>query len=74
MAKQDNQSYPMAAQIGGGAPAAAGVGSNSAPHLAYHDLRKWLEEAQKLGEVKEVQGLSWERDLVPLMRLHRVDE
>ncbi len=63
MAKQDNQSDPMAAQIGGGAPAAAGVGSNTAPHLAYHDLRKWLEEAQKLGEVKEVEGLSWQRDI-----------
>ena len=63
VAKQDSQSDPMAAQIGGGGTAAAGVGSNSAPHLAYHDLRKWLEEAQKLGEVKEVNGLSWERDI-----------
>ena len=30
------------------------AGSNTAPHLPYHDLRQWLDEAHKLGEVREV--------------------
>ena len=47
---------PMSTPIGGGPRAAAG--SNTAPFLPYHDLRQWLEEAKKLGEVKEVGGLS----------------
>src|SRR6478672_7033422 len=62
MAKQDAQPDGMSTPLGGGG-GVAGIGSNSAPHLAYHDLRKWLEEAQKLGEVKEVEGLTWERDI-----------
>src|SRR5215211_1662122 len=62
----------MSAPLGGGGSVTAGIGSNTAPHLAYHDLRKWLEEAQKLGEVKEVQGLSWQSDIgmVSEMALH----
>src|SRR5499433_2602601 len=51
----------MATPLGGGAT--AGIGSNTAPHLAYHDLRKWIEEAHKLGEVKTVKGLSWQKDI-----------
>ena len=31
--------------------------------LPYHDLRQWLEEAKKLGEVREVGGLSYQRDI-----------
>ncbi len=31
--------------------------------MPYHDLRQWLEEAKKLGEVKEVGGLSYQRDI-----------
>ncbi|MEE2662110.1 MAG: UbiD family decarboxylase [Pseudomonadota bacterium] len=31
--------------------------------IPYNDLRQWLEEAEKLGEVKHVQGASWERDI-----------
>ena len=53
----------MSIHIGGGVAVASTVaGSNFAPHLAYHDLRKWIEEAQKLGEIKEVNGLSWQHD------------
>ena len=37
--------------------------SNFAPRLAYDDLRQWLDEARKLGEVKEVSGLSWQHDI-----------
>src|SRR5438270_907002 len=42
---------------------AGGRGSNIAPHLSYHDLRQWLLEAQRLGEVREVNGLGWEREI-----------
>ena len=42
---------------------ATAAGSNTAPYLPYHDLRQWLEEAKKLGEVKEVGGLSYQRDI-----------
>ncbi len=31
--------------------------------IPYTDLREWLEEAEKLGEVKHVEGASWERDI-----------
>ena len=69
MAKRDTQPEAMTTELGGadgngGASApghdAKAPGSNTAPHLAYHDLRKWIEEAQRLGEVKEVKGLSWQ--------------
>jgi len=33
------------------------------PHLAYDDLRQWLDEARRLGEVKQVSGLTWEQDI-----------
>jgi hypothetical protein len=54
-------SDPMSQSIA----AAAGVSarSNVAPRLAYEDLRQWLDEARKLGEVKEVSGLSWQEDI-----------
>jgi UbiD family decarboxylase len=64
MAKQDNEPDPMATAMGaGGAASRAAAGSNTAPHLAYHDMRQWLAEAQRLGEVKVVKGLSWQRDI-----------
>lgn len=28
------------------------------PHLQYEDLRDWMREAEKLGELKVVEGLS----------------
>src|SRR5262249_17201168 len=62
MAKQDEQPDGIATPLGGNA-ASSRIGSNTAPHLAYHDLRKWLEEAEKLGEVKKVKGLSWQQDI-----------
>src|SRR5437763_16971180 len=37
--------------------------SNVEPRLAYDDLRQWLEQARKLGEVKDVSGLSWQEDI-----------
>ena len=35
----------------------------SGPNMAYTDLRGWLTEAEKLGEVKTVKGASWEREI-----------
>lgn len=61
MAQKDVQPDLMSMPIGGTATSHAR--SNVAPHLAYHDLRKWIEEAEKLGEVKTVKNLSWEHDI-----------
>jgi 4-hydroxy-3-polyprenylbenzoate decarboxylase len=33
------------------------------PDLAYRDLRGWIEEARKLGEVREVKGLNWQQEI-----------
>ena len=68
MAKQDGQPDGMSTPLGAGGNGAGagtmpGIGSNTAPHLAYHDLRKWLEEAEKLGEARHVKGLSWQKDI-----------
>jgi len=73
MAKLDSQLDPMSMPIAAGAAVASmAAGSNIAPHLAYHDLRNWIEEARKLGEIKEVKGLSWQHDIgmVSEMALH----
>ena len=37
--------------------------SNIRPHLPYRDLREWVLEADKLGEIREVSGLTWEREI-----------
>src|SRR5262245_17862665 len=55
---------PMSTPIGAAGTAAdAAARSNTAPQLAYHDLRQWLDEVRRLGEVKEVKGLSWQEDI-----------
>src|SRR5580765_7744383 len=33
------------------------------PHLAFTDLREWMAEAEKLGELKTVLGASWEEEI-----------
>ena len=43
--------------------AAANGAADAQPHLAYDDLRQWLDEARRLGEVKQVSGLTWEQDI-----------
>ena len=37
--------------------------SNVAPRIPYDDLRQWLEEARRLGEVKDVSGLNWQQEI-----------
>src|SRR6202050_3933854 len=61
MAERNFMPDPMSTPMGDGTAAAAG--SNTAPHVPYHDLRQWLEEAKKLGEVKELSGLSYQQDI-----------
>ena len=60
MAQEEVYPDPMSLPIGNG-PAAAG--SNAAPHVAYDDLRSWIEETRRLGEIKELKGLSWQEDI-----------
>src|SRR5436305_1904585 len=72
-AKPDSKTDPMSNPIGAAAaPAGAAARSNVDPRIAYDDLRQWIEEARKLGELKEVQNLSWQRDIgmVAEMALH----
>jgi 4-hydroxy-3-polyprenylbenzoate decarboxylase len=36
---------------------------NSAPRIPYDDLRGWLSEAERLGEVRIVKGANWQEDI-----------
>ena len=38
-------------------------GTNVGARMTYEDMREWIREAEKLGEVKIVEGLSWEKDI-----------
>ncbi len=44
-------------------PNDAAAGKPVTADLAYTDLREWIEEARKLGEVREASGLSWQQDI-----------
>ena len=50
-------------------------GSNLAHHVPYRNLREWIEEADKLGELRRVSGASWEEDigLAPELLQHSED-
>ena len=37
--------------------------TNSAPRIPYDDLRGWLSEAERLGEVRIVKGANWQEDI-----------
>ncbi len=37
--------------------------SNVTPNVTYTDLREWIEEARKLGEVRDVNGLNWQEEI-----------
>jgi 4-hydroxy-3-polyprenylbenzoate decarboxylase len=43
--------------------AAVGTNTNVGARMTYEDMREWIKEAEKLGEVKVVDGLSWESDI-----------
>ena len=38
-------------------------GSNTAPGITYDDLRQWLVQADRLGEVRVVKGATWQKDI-----------
>ncbi len=38
-------------------------GSNIEPRIAYDDLRQWMAEADRLGELRTVTGASWQEDI-----------
>src|SRR6516164_2543987 len=62
MATQERQSDYMSNPVGK-PDGCADENAGCTPHLAYADLREWIEEARKLGEIREVKGLSWEEDI-----------
>ena len=37
--------------------------ANNEHNFAYQDLRDWLVEAEKLGELETITGASWEEDI-----------
>jgi 4-hydroxy-3-polyprenylbenzoate decarboxylase len=44
------------------------------PNFLYEDLRGWLEEARKLGEVRDVEGATWQEDIgMATELLHHTD-
>src|SRR6266851_437307 len=47
----------------GQADGAGKPGADAEPHIAYTDLREWIAEARKLGEIREAKGLSWQTDI-----------
>src|SRR5215471_4453664 len=65
MTKDEAKSAETGNAAGSAESARSGATSISdlRPQIAYTDLREWIEEARKLGEVREVKGLSWEQDI-----------
>ena len=48
--------------------------SNVKHSFAYKDLREWIREADKLGEMKYINGLTWEREIGMVTEmLHHTD-
>jgi 4-hydroxy-3-polyprenylbenzoate decarboxylase len=54
-------SEPTSARKRGGAAPAAG--GNIRMQLPYDDLRGWLAEAERLGEVRHVKGANWQEEI-----------
>jgi 4-hydroxy-3-polyprenylbenzoate decarboxylase len=64
----------MSVPIGGDGGQASTAGSNVLPGIPYDDLRGWMDEARKLGEIREVKGLSWQKDIGEVSELALHDE
>src|SRR5512139_3110112 len=44
------------------------------PKFLYEDLRGWLDQARKLGEVRDVEGATWQEDIgMATELLHHAD-
>src|SRR5215468_10229415 len=65
MARNDSKSSDMENVISNveSAPPSGTSVSDLRPQIAYTDLREWIEAARKLGEIREVKGLTWEADI-----------
>ena len=37
--------------------------ANTAVNIPYEDMRGWLEQAERLGEVRHIKGASWQEDV-----------
>ena len=37
--------------------------TNIRANIEYDDLRGWIERATQLGEIREISGASWEKDM-----------
>ena len=37
--------------------------TNTSPYIDYDDLRGWLANAERLGEVRKLNGASWQKDM-----------
>src|SRR3984893_4297515 len=53
----------MGKAIGPAALSDGKPGAEFKPKIAFTDLREWIAEAKKLGEVREGKGLSWQSDI-----------
>ncbi|MBT7953969.1 MAG: UbiD family decarboxylase, partial [Rhodospirillaceae bacterium] len=42
--------------------------------IAFNNLREWIDEADKLGELRHVEGASWEEDIGLATELLQHDE
>jgi len=50
------------------------TGKNLQHAFAYDDLRQWIAEADKLGEMRYLEGLDWEREIGMVSELlHHTD-
>ena len=59
--------------------AKAQIGNNNPEHnlrhtLVYQDLREWIAEADRLGELRDVKGASWEQDIGLACTVVKYDE
>jgi len=65
----DAMSTPVAA-----APPEGLANANSQPLLQYKDLRDWIAQAERLGEIRTASGLSWQEDIGMATELLQHDE
>jgi len=54
--------------------AEAVAGSNVSAQMSYEDMREWLVEAERLGELRVAEGLSWESDIAEVAEVVLHDE
>jgi len=48
---------------GGAAGGAETAGGNLKHHVPYEDLREWIAEAERLGELRHIDGASWQEEI-----------